>query len=496
MSATKNVTKNVTKILKMGFKKIHPSYIFMAFVVAIIVGDIWALISREIYFETPIWLIFAGLALILAIFYSRIIAVPLALLAGFICVNYRAAVDLIGQDYFQNLQGQTITITGKITEDPDTTEQKTNFRINHLKIGEQEVAGTLFIQSAKNTTIKRSDIITLKGKLTAGFGTFPGMMYRPQIMDLVREEPGDIFLTMRDFFADKVRLHLSDGQAALGLGYLLGARSSLPDGLADTLKIVGLTHIIVASGANLSILIGFARKFLGKISRFTGLIGSALLVFSYVGIVGLQPSMTRAGLVSVLSLVAWYVGRNFQPWRLLTIVAAATLLYNPMYLIDLGWLLSFASFAGIMILGPEVTKFFYGEKEPNFLGATLLETVSASLLCTPILLYFFGTLSLISLLANLLILPTISAAMALTFLTGVLAMVAPPLAGVVGWVTGKLLDYHLWVINFFGAQDLFLLKIPAEDPRVFLLYIPLLLLMGGKKLYNLYKCKRLKMSKK
>lgn len=462
----------------------------------IIIGDIFTLVTRQTIFIGALWLVFSILILIITIECPYIIFLPLAFLAGFILINFRSVSDLSSQEYFENIKNQTIEITGTITEDPDTSEQKTNFRISNLKIKEQEISGTLFISSRKNTELKRSDIVTLKGKIASGFGTFSGMMYRPTITNITREEPGDIFLKVRDWFSEKIKKYLSAEQSALGLGYLLGTRSSLPEGLADTLKVVGLTHIIVASGANLSILIGFARKFLGKISRFAGLFGSTLLVLSYVGIVGLQPSMTRAGLVSILSLIAWYVGRSFQPARLLLIVAAVTLLINPMYIIDLGWLLSFASFAGIMILGPKLTTFFYGKKEPNFLSSTLLETISASLLCTPILLYFFGTLSLISLVANLLILPTISAAMALTFVTGLTAIIIPPLAGLIGKLAGLLLDYHLLVINFFGAQDIFLIKIPPNNPYIFLLYIPLLLLFIGEKLYNSSKCKRLKTNQK
>ena len=390
-------------------------------------------------------------------------------LAGAIIINYRASFDLAGQDYFQNLVGETITITGTITEDPDTSELKTALRLSNLSIG-QDIPGTLYVQMSPNKTLQRSDRITLSGKVSSGFGTFAAMLYRPTIKNIERPEPGDVFLKVRNWFAGNIKKYLSDEESALGLGYLLGMRSSLPPGLDEKLRIVGLTHIIVASGANLSILIGFSRKFFGKISRFTGLFLSVFLVLCYVGIVGLAPSMARAGLVSILSLLAWYVGREFKAWRILLIVAGLTLLINPMYLIDLGWLLSFASFAGILILGPIFTNFFYGKAKPKIIGATILETLSASLLCLPIILYFFGSLSLISLAANLLILPTISLAMTLTFATGALFFV-PPLAGIFGWLSHLLLDYHLAVINFFGEQNLFLIQIQPNDAKVFLLYL-------------------------
>ena len=449
--------------------KIHPSYSLVIFLIGILAGCIFTLFTRQIFIASPIWLVFAIIALIITFFRPIIPMLILSFISGAIIINYRASFDLAGQDYFNNITGETITITGTISEDPDTSYTKTTVRLSNLKT-EQQIPGTLYLQMSPNRELQRSDQLTITGKISQGFGTFAGTIYRPTIKNIVRPEPGDIPLKFRNWFAGNIKNYLSDEESALGLGYLLGMRSSLPDGLDEKLRIVGLTHIIVASGANLSILIGFSRKFFGKISRFTGLFISIFLVIGYVGIVGLAPSMTRAGLVSILSLLAWYVGREFRPWRILLIVAGLTLLINPMYIIDLGWLLSFASFAGILILGPALTKFFYGDKEPKIIGATLLETISASLLCTPILLFFFGNFSFISLLANLLILPTISIAMAISFATG-LCFFIPPIAQVFGFLSHLLLSYHLSIVNFFGEQHLFLLQIPPNQPQVFFLYL-------------------------
>lgn len=386
------------------------------------------------------------------------------------------------QENWIKLMGQTIVLSGRVVEDPDTSENKTTLRLGQLELqmedGEmQAVDGVIFTSLRANKEIRRSDRLTVRGKLAKGFGTFSATMYRPSVLKIEQPEPGDMFLMARDHLAEKIRTVIPEPESALGLGYLLGVRSSLPEGLSETLKIVGLTHIIVASGANLSILISFARKAFAKISRFFGLIISLSLTLFYIGMVGLSPSMVRAGLVAILSLVTWYVGRKFQPSRLLIIVAALTLLYNPTYLLDLGWLLSFGSFTGILVLGPRLTRFFYGEKKPKILGATLLETVSATLLCTPILLYFFGTTSLISLLANLLILPTIAPAMALTFAAGMLTILGVPiLTLVVGKIATLLLSFHLVVINFLGKQEIFLIEIPPEQPVVFLLYLPIILI--------------------
>lgn len=391
---------------------------------------------------------------------------------GILIIGMRFGCDLAEMRAIKSLTGKTVVISGTIMEDPDTDENQTKLRIGRLKIGSQdrELSGVIFVSIAKNSRLKTSDEVKFLGKIEKGFGVFIGALYRPKIIAIFTKTPRDFFLQIRDVFSAQIRRHIPPDEVALGMGYLLGVKSSLPSGLSDTLKVVGLTHIIVASGANLSILINFARKILGKISRFTGFLGSLLLIIFYIGMTGITPSMARAGVVSGLSLLGWYTGRIPDIWRLLLLVATATLLYNPMYIIDLGWMLSFASFAGLLILAPILTSLFYGDKKPNILGATIIETISASLICTPILLYFFGSLSLISIFANLLILPTIPFAMALCFATGISSFL-PVISELIGKVSTALLHYHLEVIRRLGEQTAFLVKMPKNRPEYFLLYM-------------------------
>ena len=178
----------------------------------------------------------------------------------------------------------------------------------------------------------------------------------------------------------------------------------------------------------------------------------------------------RAGIMAILNLVVWYVGRKFAAWRIILIVAAFTLILNPNFLINLGWLLSFASYGGIMILGPRLTRFFYGEKKPGFISSIILTTVAATLMTLPITLYYYGQISLISVFANLLILPTLPYAMGLVFLTGVFAGV-PGIEIVISFLATKLLDFHIFIVNFFGEQKQFLIETGQYHLWAFSLYL-------------------------
>lgn len=408
------------------------------------------------------------------------------MLAGILGGILRVYPNLSGQTYVSQFVGQTIVVKGKISEDPDLSSSTPVIRLKDFSIYPSsaaedlanlpetpKISGTFYVTLASKVELERSDIITIRGKLGSSFGTFAGSFYRAELLQYERTDTGDIFARFKQGFARRVRDILPSPEVDLGLGYLMGVKTGLSEDFSEALQAVGMTHVVVASGAHLAILIGAAKRLFGKISKFAGILGALLLIAAFVLIVGFTPSMTRAALVASLSLLMGFAGRRFTPLRLIGFVAALTLLFDPSFLLNLGWQLSFASFFGILVLAPRLTKSFYGGKSPPWLASMLITSISTSLVCAPILIYNFGSLSLLSLVANLIILPTLPYVMFLMMLVGGFSF-WPIAAGVIAWPTKWLLDLHIFVVNFLSEQTTFILTIPAEDWRIYLLYIPIL----------------------
>ena len=412
------------------------------------------------------------------------------LFLGSLLLAFRFTFELSNNSALETLVGKTLELTGEVSADPSLSGSMTVLKLTSLTFSafpdSPPLTSSLYVQVyvPKSLEVKRGDKITLKGKLSSGFGTYSASLFRPELLNL--SHPSENFLlSARDSFSDSIKDSIPIEESSLGLAYLLGLRNGLSEELVEVLSIVGLTHIVVASGTHLSIIIEFMRKIFGKISRFAGLLFSILFILLFAELIGWTASITRAAIVSLVSLLAWYFGRKVSPLRVILFAMFLTLLVDPMNLTNLGWLLSFASFSGILILAPILTRFFYGKKKPHLVAEILLATLSATLMTAPILLYYFGSLSLISLLANLLILPTIPFAMGLTFLTGLFGFLPSaglfntllsPFKFIVVKITTFVLDYHLLIIRLFGSQKLFLITFPAQNPLVFLLYLPLLLL--------------------
>ena len=214
----------------------------------------------------------------------------------------------------------------------------------------------------------------------------------------------------------------------------------------------GLTHIVAVSGYNLTIIVKAVRQLLKKFSRFQILALSSTLIYIFLLITGFSPSIVRASLVSMLSLVAWYFGKQFKPLLLILLVAAITGFANPYYVwADIGWYLSFLAFFGVLILAPLIQTRLFGNHKVPLIGSVALESFSAQLMTLPLIMMIFGRVSIVGLLANIIIVPLVPLAMLFGLLAGLAGMIVPVIAGWFALPARLLLDVMLWLASWFAS---------------------------------------------
>lgn len=433
-------------------RKIHVSWIVAITCAGIVVGTALSSSTPQTLFSGGEWLA-AGLSILAIVMWRRTLyLVPLVLVAGMLIGLWRGSVVQADINVFEAYVGTETALKGRIIDDPDTGEKgEMKLRIGDVFIGGEKRDGKVWASTDSVNELKRGDDVTLKGTLSPGFGSFAAAMFSAEIIEATRPQPGDVAREARDMFADKVRIGIDEPQSSLGLGFLLGQRRSLPEDLEKALVVTGLTHIVVASGYNLTILVRIARRMFAKISKYLATISSATMILLFIAVTGASPSMTRAGLVAWLSLAAWYYGRKFHPLVLLPFAAAVTVLVDPTFAWnDIGWQLSFTAFAGVMILAPLLQRYFFGDKEPGTVRQILGETTSAFIVTLPILAYSFGQFSNVAIVTNLLVLPFVPLAMLLVFVTGLVALAHPAVAPVIGAPADWLLSYMIAVIRYFA----------------------------------------------
>lgn len=399
------------------------------------------------------WLLIGGIILLPILKMQRRWMILLVLISGLIIGLWRGSSGQLGLDNYQQIIGSEVEISGKVSEDVDVDRRgQTVLRLSDISIRNHELPGNVWVVTAKNEAIKRSDIVTVKGKLGEGFGSFAATMYRAKVVEVERSVPGDVAVGFRDWFSARVRQNIPETEAALGMGFLTGLRRALPPDLSEALKIAGLTHVIVASGYNLTILVRLSRRLFVRVSKYLSMLSSVAMILGFMAMTGMSPSMSRAGLVAGISLAAWYYGRNVHPLVLLPFAAAITLLINPQFgWNDLGWQLSFAAFAGVIVLAPLLQRYFFGKKEPGTIRQILGETISAQIMTLPLLVVAFDVISNVAVVANLLVLPLVPLAMLLTFLAGIFVSI-PVINFLIATPTTWLLEYMVGVADWLANQ--------------------------------------------
>ena len=435
-------------------RQLHCSWLVAAAGLGIVVGVMGAGLLPYGTCASWLWLLAGSLLVAWALIGARRWLLLVALAGGVLIGLWRGGVGQIGLEQYRGMIGQTVQLSGRVVEDPDIDKKgQTVLRLADIRSGSRRLPGNIWVVTAPNQLIKHSDTVVVAGRLVDGFGSFIARMPRAKVEQIVREQPGDVAVGVRDWFAERVRRYIPEPEAALGLGFLLGLRRALPPELLTALQIAGLTHVIVASGYNLTILVRLARRLWMKVSKYLATVVAGLLIVGFVAITGMSPSMSRAGLVAGLSLAAWYYGRTIHPLVLLPVTAAATLLANPQFgWNDLGWQLSFAAFAGVIILAPLLQRYFFGAQPPGVLRQIMGETIAAQISTLPLLVVSFGVVSHVALIANLLILPLVPLAMLLTCMVGICAGV-PVLAGLLALPTLWLLRYMVAVAQWLSGLD-------------------------------------------
>jgi len=423
------------------------------------------------------------------IFIPKVWALVLVCLAACGVGMSYGSVHLSGRDSYTPLIGMTLAVSGRVKEDiSKSTSGSYSIQLDTVRIDGVEFPGSILATSRTIGGALRGDTMRFEAKVGEGFASFPAMVSIISLTAVERQQYGDIGRIVRDGFAEKVRKVIPEPQASLGIGFLTGQKSALPSDLADALKIAGLTHIVVASGYNLTILVRMARKLLLKISKYLSAVSAGVMILAFMMVTGLSPSMTRAGLVSGMSLLSWYYGHAFHPLVLLPVAAAVTVIFQPSYVWgDLGWQLSFVAFAGVMIVAPLLHAYFFGVTEPSLVRQLLGETIAAHLVTIPIIALGFGTISNVAIIANLLVVPFVPLAMLLTFLCGIGVLAGLPfiewLAAPTAWLLGYMTNVATFVAEIPWAQS----EIPTEGP-VWLGYSVLLagscVFMWRKSKYN------------
>lgn len=347
---------------------------------------------------------------------------------------------------YQPLYGWKVIVIGTAVDDAGYGRQKQlAFDLKDARVGGrgEPLVGKLGVSGFGSNEIMRGDLVQVEGKLRSGKGSKQGYMSFATLT-VVRSKPGGIDMVRRKFGAGMASA-LPEPEASFAMGLLIGQKATLPQSVYQDLVMVGLVHIIAVSGYNLTIILRACLRLLGDRSKYQTFLAAITLIGTFLLITGASASIVRASIVSALSMAAWYYGRAFRPIVLISMAAAITALANPLYpWSDIGWYLSFLAFYGVMILGPLVSaRFLGGWFQRSVLVGIALESLCAEIMTLPLVLYIFGQMSAVSLLANVVVAAFVPLAMLLSLFAGLAGTLLTGFAGWFAWPAKYVLTYML-----------------------------------------------------
>lgn len=235
--------------------------------------------------------------------------------------------------------------------------------------------------------------------------------------------------------------------AAFAKSLVLGDDSQLSYETLTAFSVTGVRHIIAVSGLHVSIFLAMICFVTKKRPVLTAIIGMPILLL-FSAVVGFTPSIIRACVMQMLLWLALCVDKEYDAPTAISLAALVVLLQNPWAASSVSFQLSFGSVAGILLFAEPIQQYFQtklgGKKTWRILrviSTSVSVSLAANTLIIPLMAYYFGTVSLISLLANLLVLWVVPVTFGGILLSCCIGIFWLGGANVIAWLTSVPIRY-------------------------------------------------------
>lgn len=392
-------------------------------------------------------------------------------------------------------EGSEVTVEGSVMREPDARENATRLFVSlrSLVVDEKVVPlpGRVLVIASPNAEVSYGDSVRVTGLLRApqtfesGEGRFfdyPAFLAKDGIthelayaeVESAGEERGNPIragaLYVKSAYLNGLRATLPEPHAALAGGITAGDKRSIGNELSEDFQTTGLTHIVVLSGYNISIVLDGLTRVSLHFSRTAALFSGPVVVLFFILISGGAAASVRAGAMALIAIFARRSGRVFLPLRVLLVVCTVMVLFDPYILaFDPGFQLSALATAGLILLSPIFEKKLAFLTNSWKLREIAAGTAGAQIAVLPLLLFQSGQLPMYSLFANLLALIAVPFAMAASAIAAVGGMMLGAYALPLALPAYILLSYIIGVANFLAAVPYASIAVPSFSGMLLLI---------------------------
>ena len=400
------------------------------------------------------------------------------------------------------------TFTGRIVSIPNSADKtKTKFFLQIEKAGKQAVEGkTLVTLSGREEQLEKLNIgekITIEGSLRKpfnatnpsqfdyssylrNFNTFTVLYSDNDEFKIVKSKPEFKWTFLKNLNNTRNRIlrthskYLKSPNLEILGGIVFGDDAvAPPDYIRTSFINSGLLHILAASGMNVAFIFTFWFLILKllKVPYKPRVLSGMFIIVLYTFMTGLGPSVVRAALMLLFVLAGKLIDRDAHSISLLSLVAVLMLIYNPAYINNVSFQLSFLVTFGLLTTANIISQKL--DKIPDWIKAPVIIPIVAQIWIAPIQMFYFNTFSLYSVLANISTVSLLSVISFGGFVSSVLA-IFKPIADfaclIVDFFMNYLLNILVWISDFFANLPHCLLQTTHPGlVQVTLYYVALIL---------------------
>lgn len=347
-------------------------------------------------------------------------------------ITYFAILLIVLLRYQQSLpvfkNGDFIKITSKIYSEPIVYDDAQYVKIKGLKI-----------YLPKYPEVNYGDNIVVVGQVSED------KLVSPKLIEITQKKsPLYIF---REKLISFYKSSLPEPYSSLVAGIVIGSKN-MPQSFWDKLKLTGTAHVVVASGTNVALTIGFLINSLTLfLNRKKAIYITYIGIICYMFMSGFEAPIIRASLMGSILLFGQEKGRVVNSWRILLYSGLIMLLIKPSWITDIGFILSFTATGSMMLFEKSISTRL--KMIPAVFREGLSTSLAAQIGVAPILYMTFGQFNLLSPVINALILWTIPYIMIGGAVAGLVGIFVPLVGRLILFVLYPLLYYFVKLIELF-----------------------------------------------
>ena len=465
----------------MNFRAIF--YIFIAFALGI--GFAYYLFSPN-FFIISLAISLAFIILFISIKYKKLY-IFVSLITAFIIgigACFLSSYLFKGNDY----KGEKVNIFGRVSDNLVVTDTYATCTLTNVTIDGKNDKNISIILFSHSEEMSVGSYMSFSANVynyalfeNDSFNYFPFHNNSPYFATDIKDvviEAGDITIAenIKSSIKEMFSSSMSPNSADLAFAILFGEQSHLNEDLRQDFTDSGITHLLAVSGLNTMFLVGFLFMLINKfgLKKWQKFMLLFFILLLYCFLCNWTASVIRASIMSLVFIASGMLGGRYDMFSSIGLSGIILLIFSPLMVFDIGFILSFLCVIAIAFFTNPLTKFFQKCKLSKRLSEALAIDTATNIAVFPVLIVYFGQISLVTTFTNLICIPLFGLAFILLFVFMLIVAVFGFLAPIF-MIPDVLIRIVGLTADFFANLDFAVLKIESFSFLIVFAYMFIML---------------------